>query len=87
VFNYLEEKLKIEVTLVSSGKYALYNSYLPGNKHKVRLDMKVEDIYNQVAEKPLPKGRKYVQMELGGSCKDEEDADFQVPTVKYVFTK
>lgn len=46
LFDYVEEKLNIEVTLVSSSKYALYNSYLPGNKHKSRLDMKVEDIYN-----------------------------------------
>jgi hypothetical protein len=38
--------------------------------------MKVEDVYKEVAEEPLVSGRKYIQMELGGSCKDEEDTDF-----------
>mmetsp|Transcript_21396 Transcript_21396/g.33094 ORF Transcript_21396/g.33094 Transcript_21396/m.33094 type:complete len:458 (-) Transcript_21396:85-1458(-) len=76
LFAHLAEKYKIEVTLVSAGKYALYNGFLPGNKHGPRLDMKVEDVYNQVSEKPIPQGKKYIQMELGGSCTDEDDVDF-----------
>jgi len=36
-FDMMKEKYSIEVTLVSSGKVALYNGYLPGNKHAVRL--------------------------------------------------
>jgi hypothetical protein len=72
----LETTYNIEVTLVSAGNYALYNSYLPGNKHKARLQMKVEDVYKEVSDEPLVGGRKYIQMELGGSCKDEDDTDF-----------
>ena len=52
--------------------------YLPGNKHAPRLDMKVEDVYNQVAgeEMPIPAGRKYLRLEMGGCCKGEDDMDF-----------
>jgi len=44
-------------------------------------------VYNQVATEPLPEGRKYLQMELGGAIKGEDDVDFQMPTLKYVFRK
>ena len=37
-FEEMKTRFNIEVTLVSSGKIALYNGYLPGNKHAVRLD-------------------------------------------------
>ena len=52
--------------------------YLPGNKHAPRLDMKVEDVYNQVAgeEMPIPEGRKYLRLSIGGACKGEDDMDF-----------
>jgi len=60
-FDHLEKTHGIEITLVSSGNYALYNAYLPGNKHKVRLEQKIEDVYRQVSEnQPLPKGRYYL---------------------------
>ena len=49
LFDYMSENVGIEVTLVSSGKFALYNAYLPGNKHAPRLEMKVEDVYKQVS--------------------------------------
>jgi ubiquitin-activating enzyme E1 len=45
LFDHLEETYSVEVTLVSCGRFALYNAYLPGNKHAPRLEMKVEDIY------------------------------------------
>ena len=34
-FAILKEKYDVNVTLVSSGKCALFNSYLPGNKHSL----------------------------------------------------
>ena len=88
LFDHLDKNYNIEVTLVSCGNYALYNSYLPGNKHAPRLQEKVEDVYKKIAEHPLPKGRYYLTLELGGSVKGEEDeVDFQMPTTKYCFEK
>lgn len=86
LFDHLKEEYKIEVTLVSAGNFALYNAYLPGNKHKARLEQKVEDIYTTVSEKPIPPTKYYVQLELGGCVLDqEEETDFQMPTLKYCF--
>lgn len=83
----MDKAFNIEVTLVSCGNYALYNAYLPGGKHKVRLTQKIEDIYRDIATTPMPKGRYYLQLELGGSVKGEDDMDFIMPTTKYVFAK
>lgn len=45
LFEYMQKKYNIEITLVSAGNFALYNAYLPGNKHNDRLQKKVEDVY------------------------------------------
>jgi hypothetical protein len=37
LINHLKQQFNIEVTLVSCGKMALFNAYLPGNKHGPRL--------------------------------------------------
>ena len=85
----MKKEFKIEVTLVSSGTYALYNAYLPGGKHKARLEQKIEDVFLSIDEQPFPKGRYYLKLEMGGSMEDDagEECDFQMPTVKYCFAK
>jgi ubiquitin-activating enzyme E1 len=50
LFDHLEQTYGIEVTLVSCGSLALYNAYLPGNKHKDRLDRKVEEVHASICE-------------------------------------
>ena len=87
-FDHMEKNFGIEVTLVSCGDFAMYNSYLPGGKHKARLAKKIEDVYKEISEEPLPVGRYYLRLELGGAVKDtEEECDFQMPTTKYCFMK
>ena len=83
-FDMMKEKYGVEVTLVSSGKVALYNGYLPGNKHAVRLTRTLDDIYREISKDPIPAGRKYLALELGGEVIDE-GCDFSMPTVKYYF--
>lgn len=83
-FDEMKEKHGVEVTLVSSGRVALYNGYLPGNKHAVRLTRTPDDIYREISEDPIPAGRKYLALELGGEVIDE-GCDFSMPTVKYYF--
>lgn len=50
LFDYLAKEKGVEITLVSCGNYALYNGWLPGNKHAPRLARKIEDVYNEIAE-------------------------------------
>jgi len=85
LIDHLKETVGIDVTLVSAGRFSLYNSYLPGNKHAPRLAAKIEDTYEKVAEETIPEGRGWIHIELGGSVVGEDDMDFQVPPVKYVF--
>ena len=76
LFDHLEETYGIEVTLVSCGQYAVYNAYLPGNKHAPRLEKKVEDVYVEVSEETLHEGQNWLHLELGGTVKGEDDTDF-----------
>lgn len=72
----MEQNYGIEITLVSCGTFALYNAYLPGNKHAARLTEKIEDVYLKISEAPLHPTRYYLQLELGGAIKGEDDVDF-----------
>jgi len=51
---------------VSSGKVALFNGYLPGGKHNVRKPRLIEDVYREISEEPIPEGRRYLAIEIGG---------------------
>lgn len=83
-FQHMKDTHQIEITLVSSGKSALYNGYLPGNKHAVRLDRNMEDVFNEIAEDKPPASRNYLAMEIGGEF-IPEGCDFQMPPIQYYF--
>lgn len=72
---------------MSAGRFSLYNAYLPNNKHAPRLAEKIEETYTKVSEEVIPEGRTWIHLEVGGSCKDEDDMDFMIPPIKYVFRK
>ena len=74
----------VDVTLISSGKVARYNGYLPGNKHAVRLPRNIEDVYREIAEDAIPENRAYLALEIGGEDLTE-GCDFAMPTIKYYF--
>lgn len=84
IVDHFKEKYSVEITLISAGQVVLFNAYLPGNKHAARLPRHPEDIYREVSDAPIPEGRTYLAFELAGSCIGEE-ADFAMPTLKYIF--
>ncbi len=49
LFDHVKDTLQLDVSMVACGKIALYNGYLPGNKHASRLSQKVEDVYREIA--------------------------------------
>jgi hypothetical protein len=80
----MKERFNIEVTLVSSGKIALYNAYLPGKKHEPRLTREISEVYRSISDEPIIDGRYYMILELGGEVIGE-GCDFCIPSVKYIF--
>ena len=79
MFDVLKERIGVDITLVSSGKYAIYNAYLPGNKHGSRLTRPIEEVYAEIAEAghEIPATRNYLVIEVSGSLEvDGEEADF-----------
>lgn len=49
MFDHMKKEYNIEITLVASGKIALYNMYLPGNKHAPRLTREISEVYKEVS--------------------------------------
>ena len=82
----MAETYKMEVSLISSGRYALFNAWLPGGQAD-RLPKKIEDVYAQIDEgaNPIPANRRYMKLDIGGSVMEEDDVDFQTPQVQYFF--
>jgi hypothetical protein len=70
--------------MVACGRLALYNSYLPGQKHKPRLQMPIEQVYLDISKETLPEGRYYLILEVGGETVGD-GADFTMPPIKYCF--
>lgn len=85
-FEEMKKRFNIDVTLLSSGRVALYNGYLPGNKHAVRRPRRLEDVYREISDEPIPEGRNYMAVEIGGTLVGEE-VDISTPTIKYIFNK
>ena len=81
---WMDENKQVTVTMVTCGKFALYNSYLPGNKHAERLPRKIEEVYKEIAEEDFPEGRYYMVLEACGEVKGSGE-DFSMPPVKYCF--
>lgn len=84
LFAWLRENVGVEVSMVACGRIALYNSYLPGNKHKPRLEIAIEQVYKEINPDPLPEGRYYLVLEVSGETV-ADGADFTMPPVKYCF--
>jgi hypothetical protein len=47
--------------------------------------MKVEDVFKELPTEQFIDGRKYIEIDIGGSCYDEDDTDFEIPALKYIF--
>ncbi len=83
-FATMKERYNVDITLVSSGKVALYNGYLPGNKHAVRKPRRIEEVYREIADDAIPDTRNYLVLEIGGEDLSE-GCDFTMPSIKYIF--
>lgn len=74
LIEYMDKTFNVDMTSCAAGDRVLYFSFEP--RHQNRLTRKLEDIYNELTDIPVPAGRKYLVMNLTGSCKDEVDTDF-----------
>jgi len=83
LFSKMKAEFKIDVSMVSSGRMALYNAYM-GPKQKLRLVRKIEEVYLEIMKgEPFPEGRNYIILDLGGET--EEGEDFSMPQILYYF--
>ena len=79
LIDHMNSTYGIEINLVTSGNFSLYNAYAQGGKHAARLSQLVEDVWVEIAEEPLPAGKNYLKLEFGGATvpkEGEDEADF-----------
>jgi len=79
---YLKTEYKIAVSLISCGKYVLYNMYSGGAEQKLRLNMTPEQVVKQITGEDYPAHKKFVEMEIAGNTVDGDDC--LTPSIKYI---
>jgi len=70
--------------MISVGTLAIYNSYLPGKKHNVRLPRKIEDIFAEINPSGVIDGKHYIILDIGAAL-IECGTDASMPKVKYIY--
>ena len=60
--DHVKEKFGVELSMISAGKYLLYNPYLRSNPHKVRLPLLIEEVFETVSEGPVPATHNYLAL-------------------------
>jgi ubiquitin-activating enzyme E1 len=84
MFDYFKKEFNLDTSLVSCGRLALFNAYLPGNKHKPRLERKIEDIYREISDEPIPEGRRYLILDIAADTADDMTSA-TTPSIQYYF--
>lgn len=80
----LEERLGLEVSMLSSGSSTLYSSLTPPSQQKTWLPLPVRSVVEAATNQP----QSATTLLLQASCYDEEsDEDVEVPTIAYRVTK
>lgn len=67
----LKKEHNLDVSMIACGKCALFNAYLPGNKHAPRLTRRIEDVYLEISQETIPVGRTYLKLEVSGETVDD----------------
>lgn len=79
--DHFKNTMNLDVSMVTCGNVALYNAYMPGGKHALRLPQQIEKVYAELSGETLT--RKYLVLEIGGG--DADGVDFMMPPIKYYF--
>ena len=82
LIDYIMEKYKVEVSIITAGSVTIIQTFMPSSKK--RLPQKIEDIYNENAKDNAKLGEndKYLNLEISG---DIGDATAVMPMFKYIF--
>jgi len=47
--DWMQQHYQVDVSMIACGKFALYNSYLPGGKHEARKPRTLESVFDEIA--------------------------------------
>lgn len=82
MIDLIKDTYNVNVSLISTGKYSIYNEYLPSKKHLSKLPMLIEDICR--ANGIIQDGKNFITIGIGGSTV-EDNIDCKMPIIKYIF--
>ena len=78
----MRERYYVDISLLCSGRTAIYNAYLTSKKHEDRLHRLIEDIYCENNSDQICEGRNFLIIEVGGED-ITEGCDFSMPPIRY----
>ncbi|RIA93556.1 ubiquitin-activating emzyme E1 [Glomus cerebriforme] len=78
--NYFEKNHELEVTMLSCGASMLYAFFLQGRKKEERKNMRLSELVESIAKKPIPTHVKALTLEMVVNDRDGEDVE--VPYVR-----
>ena len=86
LFNKLKKRYNVDISLVEcmNGAEALFDAFFMQGKHEPRRNRLIEDVYREVSKDPIPEGRNYLVLKVGGYCLDD-GGEITMPLVKYNF--
>ena len=80
LIDYIMEKYKVEVSIITSGNVTIIQTFMPSSK--ARLPQKIEDIYNANSKVKLGENVNHLNLEISG---DIGEATALMPLFRYVF--
>jgi len=79
----LETKFDVDVNIITCSRLTLIQTFIKSNLD--RLDTKIEELYEKLANQPFPEKQKYLILEISADSKDGASA--LMPGVQYNFRK
>jgi len=80
LIDYVMDKYKVEVSIITAGNVTIIQTFMPSSKS--RLGKKIEEVYNENAKVKLTDDVKVLNLEISG---DIGDATALMPQFRYVF--
>mmetsp|Transcript_78166 Transcript_78166/g.95714 ORF Transcript_78166/g.95714 Transcript_78166/m.95714 type:complete len:113 (-) Transcript_78166:63-401(-) len=81
LIKYFDKEWGMELNLITFGDAILYAFYMNPKKLMMRKKLKIKKLIEAVTKKKLPKGTKYLNLEVSVDYIDDDSIEVELPTI------